>query len=101
MNHPIYKISNAKVLSDYNIEITFRDGVKKNINLEPVLHGEMYGELRNKKLFNCVTVDKEVGTIQWPNGADFDPATLRNWEDNVKELTLRAKEWELINHSTD
>jgi hypothetical protein len=30
----------------------------------------------------------------WPNGADFDPATLHDWPVVVDELTARARTWD-------
>jgi len=96
MQHSIYKITGVKVVGLYTVEITFSDGVKKSINLEPVLHGEMYGPLRDRSLFDRVAADTEVHTIVWPNGADFDPAILREWETHKDELTRRAKSWELV-----
>lgn len=35
--------------------------------------------LRDIQLFNSVAIDPEVHTLVWPNGADFDPATLDDW----------------------
>ena len=34
--------------------------------------GELYGPLRDLKLFDQVRIDVEVGVLVWPNGADFD-----------------------------
>ncbi len=85
------------MLEPYSVEITFSDGVKKVIDLEGTLHGEMYGPLRDVSLFRQVIVDREVHTIRWPNGADFDPAILRDWENHKKEIEERARRWELVN----
>jgi len=30
------------------------------------------------------------------NGADFDPATLHDWSENIEALTEEAAKWELI-----
>ena len=46
-----------------------------------MLYGELYSPLRNRELFEQVTVDQEVGTIVWPNGADFDPDMIYLWEE--------------------
>ena len=78
------------------LEIHFDDSEKQTINFEPVLHGEMYGPLRDLSLFNQVKIDPEVFTIVWPNGADFDPAILRNWNQYIDELSKRAEDWELV-----
>jgi hypothetical protein len=31
--------------------------------------------------------------LVWPNGADFDPATLHDWPDLIDELTAMARRW--------
>jgi hypothetical protein len=36
------------------------------------------GPLRDQALFRQVRLDSEVHTLVWPNGADFDPATLHD-----------------------
>jgi hypothetical protein len=30
----------------------------------------------------------------WPNGADFDPATLHDWPEVCDELAARAQAWD-------
>ncbi|MDQ2899086.1 MAG: hypothetical protein M3Y07_04705 [Acidobacteriota bacterium] len=37
-------------------------------------------------MFNQVHIDPEVNTLVWPNGADFDPATLHDWQDHEQAL---------------
>ena len=39
----------------------------------------MWGPLRDLAQFNQVSIDPIARTLAWPNGADFDPETLRNW----------------------
>jgi hypothetical protein len=97
MKHPIYKITSVKNISDYTLELIFNDGLMKRIDFEPVLHGEIYSPLREKTLFNKVKIDKEVSTIVWPNGADFEPALLHDWEKYIDELKERVKNWAIIN----
>ncbi|HEV3202205.1 MAG TPA: hypothetical protein VGZ73_30115 [Bryobacteraceae bacterium] len=55
-----------------------------------------YGPLRNLELFNQVTIDPEVETLVWPNGADFDPATLHDWPANEQAFRDLARRWEAV-----
>ena len=57
----------------------FDDNSEQTIDFQPLLAGEMYGPLGDLTLFNKVSLDPEVETLVWPNGADFDPATLNDW----------------------
>jgi len=44
-----------------------------------VVSRRIVGAVLDLSLFNQVTIDPEVFTIVWPNGADFDPTTLHDW----------------------
>jgi hypothetical protein len=52
--------------------------------------------LRDLDLFNQVKIDPEVHTLVWPNGGDFDPATLHDWPELIDNLAARAREWEAV-----
>jgi hypothetical protein len=95
MIHPIYRVQTFETVSAYILRIRFDDDTEQVINFQPVLAGELYGPLRDLSLFNQVRIDPEVHTLLWPNGADFDPATLHDWPQYVQELAARAKRWEL------
>ncbi len=95
--HGKVKITKVKVLKPYQIEVGFHNNTLKAIDLEPILYGSVYGVLRNPALFEKVRVNPEVATVEWPNGADFDPETLYYWEDYKEELAERAKSWVPIN----
>ena len=47
------------------------------------------------KLFRQVRVDPVVPTIVWPNGADFDPATLHDWPAHEAAFRPLARHWAL------
>ena len=88
-----YKINSVSIKGEYILELEFNDGTKKIINFKPMLKGKMYSPLKDIKWFNQVKLDKEVHTIVWPNGADFDPLILHDWEIYEKEILLRANKW--------
>ena len=79
MEHKLIKITDVEIIDDYKVNVPFEDGLEKVIDLTPILKGELYGPLKNKDLFNQVRVNKELHTIKWPNGADFDPSLLYQW----------------------
>jgi hypothetical protein len=94
MNHPIYRVRSVKIVAPYTLRVGFDDGAEQTIDFRPVLAGELYGPLRALAVFNAVKIDPEVHTLVWPNGADFDPATLHDWPQYVEALIARAREWE-------
>ena len=92
MKHAIYAVKEVKIVAPYTLKLTFDDGATRTIDFGPVLEGELLGPLRNEALFNQVRVDAEARTIVWPNGADFDPATLHDWNLYESEIVNRAKD---------
>ena len=93
--HPIYRVLSFQLVAPYTLRVQFDDRTEQVINFEPVLAGELYRPLRDSALFNQVQVDPEVHTLVWPNGADFDPATLHDWPKHAEPLAARARQWEL------
>jgi hypothetical protein len=75
--------------------VGFDDGTEQTIDFRPVLRGKLFGPLSDLSLFDQVAIDPEARTLVWPNGADFDPATLHDWPDHVETLAARARKWEL------
>jgi hypothetical protein len=79
MTHLICRVVAFEIVSDYTLRIRFDDQTERIINFRPVLAGELFGPLRDLELFRRVEIDVEAHTLVWPNGADFDPATLHDW----------------------
>ncbi len=94
MSHPIYRVESFEVVSPYTLVVRFDDDTEQSIDFRPVLAGKLFGPLRDLALFNRVTIDPEVKTLVWPNGADFDPATLHDWPDQIEALKASAEKWE-------
>jgi hypothetical protein len=75
--------------------VHFDDQTAQVIDFWPVLGGELYRPLRDSSLFHEVRIDPEVHTLVWPNGADFDPATLHDWPQHAAAFAERVRQWEL------
>ena len=93
MSHPIHRVSGFDVVGPYTLLVAFSDGTTQRIDFTPVLHGALFGPLQDVSMFNEVRLDTEAGTLVWPNGADFDPATLHDWPQVRDELRARAQGW--------
>jgi len=96
MSHPIYRVRSFEIVAPYTLRVRFDDNTEQTIDFRRVLAGEMYGPLRNLELFSQVRIDPEVETLVWPNGADFDPATLHEWPANEQAFRELARRWEAV-----
>lgn len=92
--HPIYRVEAYEIIGPYTLRVQFDDQTWQTIDFEPILRGMLYGPLRDPALFNQVRIDPEVQTLVWPNGADFDPATLHDWAVHEEALCRLAHHWE-------
>jgi hypothetical protein len=72
----ILHVKEAKYLHDYVIWLRFNDGAEGEIDLERELEGEMFAPLKDRSAFQQFSVDPELETITWANGADLAPEFL-------------------------
>ena len=91
--HPIYRVTAFEIVEPFVIDVRFDDGTQQQIDLRPVLHGSLYGPLRDISIFEQVVIDPEAHTLVWPNGADFDPATLHDWTEVGPRMAETARGW--------
>jgi hypothetical protein len=96
MSHPVYRVRSFDIVAPYTIRVRFDDNTEQTIDFQPVLAGELYGALRDLDLFDQVRIDQYAETLVWPNGADFDPATLHDWLSNERALRELARRWESV-----
>jgi hypothetical protein len=93
MSHEIHQVTDFQSVAPFTLRVEFEDGTSQVIDFRPVLHGEIYGPLQDQAYFDRVRIDREVHTLVWPNGADFDPAILYRWPETGPELETLAKSW--------
>jgi hypothetical protein len=96
MQHLICRVERFEIVAPYTLRIDFDDSTQQVVDFLPVLRGELYGPLRDLGLFNQVTLDPEVHTLVWPNGADFDPATLHEWPSCAAAFAEMASAWDSV-----
>lgn len=72
------RITRASYAGEYRLELTFTDGVVKEVDFREriVGRGGVFHPLEDVMFFQQVQVDHEAGTVVWPNGVDFCPDVL-------------------------
>lgn len=100
MEHEIHRVTDFRQVGPFVLWVEFDDGTRREIDFEPALQGGLYASLRDPEMFRQVRLDPEVQTLVWPNGADFDPATLYDWPKVVDELAARVRSWEPLPAAT-
>ena len=95
MKHSFYNVRSFRIEAPYTLRVGFDDATEQVIDFQPVLAGELFGPLKDLAVFNQVRIDPEVHTLVWPNGADFDPATLHDRPMYAQAMAARAGQWNL------
>jgi hypothetical protein len=72
------RVTEAHYVRDYILHVRFADGNEGDVDLEGELHGEVFEPLRDPTYFRQFQVRMDLGTIVWPNGADFAPEFLHD-----------------------
>ena len=72
----IPKLTAAKHIEGYRLQLEFSDGTRGEIDLEDQLWGEIFEPVRDPDFFKRFEVHPELNTLTWPNGADFAPEYL-------------------------
>ena len=94
MSHPIHRVKSFESVAPFTLHVRFADGLERTINFAPVLAGELLGPLNDPAVFGQVRLDSEAHTLVWPNGADFDPATLHDWPEHEAAFRAAVARWE-------
>lgn len=70
-------IEKVIVLSDNRVRLKFDDGTEGEYDMTPLIaRGGIFAPLADPAYFAQVTVNEDLGTIVWPNGADVCPDVL-------------------------
>ena len=71
-----WRVVTAEARGEHSLDLTFKDGTRKRVNLCPLLDGPVFEPLLDPDYFALVELDRVAGTVIWPNGADIAPETL-------------------------
>lgn len=72
------RVAQVRHLKDYEVQIHFSDGTVANLDLGRRIRGRggVFEPLQSVDYFAQVSVDREAGTLVWPNGVDLCPDVL-------------------------
>jgi hypothetical protein len=71
-----WRVVKVVAAGGHSLDLTFKDGTRKRVNLLPLLDGPIFVPLQDPEYFARVDLDAVAGTVVWPNGADVAPETL-------------------------
>jgi hypothetical protein len=69
-------IISATYVDNHQIQFQFSDGKTGVVDLLPFLQGAVFEPLRNKEAFQQFSIDPNLETIVWENGANLAPEFL-------------------------
>lgn len=74
-------ITDVRPVGGYRLELTFSDGLRGTVDLSARIlgRGGVFQALEDPQFFRQVQVNRELGTIIWPNDVDFCPDMLHDW----------------------
>jgi Protein of unknown function (DUF2442) len=86
----IPRVTDARHAGGYRVWLRFADGLSGEIDLEHELWGPVFLPLKDKAAFAKLRAEPELGTVVWPNGADFAPEFLYDELKTVLAATSAA-----------
>jgi len=84
----------VKPLDGYKLHLTFEDEAEGIVDVAQLVEFTgIFEPLADAAFFAQVTVNSDLGTIYWPNGADLDPDVLYSLvtEQPLPQFTELAK----------
>ncbi|MDR2231915.1 MAG: DUF2442 domain-containing protein [Tannerella sp.] len=80
----LLRVVDVEYIKDHIMRLEFNDGKVKIIDFLPLLKGKMYEPLKNRD--NFIQFGLTDWTLEWYNGADFDPEYLYECETYSKKI---------------
>jgi hypothetical protein len=81
----LHRITAVEIVGDHELRLTFDDGLRGIIDASGWDWNGVFAPLRDPAYFAQVTLDRELGAISWPNGADVAPETLHLWVSELRD----------------
>ncbi|OIQ72608.1 hypothetical protein GALL_457670 [mine drainage metagenome] len=82
-------VTRVQALPNRNLDLTFENGFHGIVEMDRVVknYTGVFAPLLQDDYFRQVTVNAELGTIVWPNGADLCPDVLYSQATGIPVIT--------------
>lgn len=85
MTAPPPEIVRIEVTGPHHLRVRFRDGLEGEVDVASlVVFDGVFTPLRDAGEFRRARLDRELGTVVWPGGADLDPIVLHRHIERAK-----------------
>ena len=83
----LHDIIEVRPMKAHKLRIKFDDGVVGEVDVAQLIKFDgIFASLKEPKHFAEVFVNRDLGTVCWPNGADLDPVVLYSTISGTKKL---------------
>lgn len=75
----LHLIKKCEYIKNYKLKLTFNDKKQKIVDLKKLTKfgpGTVFYPFRDLEFFKSVKLNRRLGTLVWPNGADLCPDVL-------------------------
>ena len=69
-------VTSVEVIAEHRLRLTFEDGAQGEIDASAWEWRGVFEPLEDPEYFRQASLNREAGTVVWPNGADIAPETL-------------------------
>ncbi|MFA5454233.1 MAG: DUF2442 domain-containing protein [Sulfurimonas sp.] len=80
-------VEDAKYIDNFSLFVKFNDGKEAVIDMEDYIKSKqentIFAPLKELDNFKTVTLNKDIDTIVWANGADIAPERLYEMMENL------------------
>jgi len=94
MKHEIHFMTAFQFAGRHSFRRTVEGDKTNGADFPPLFRGKLFGPLRARTVFRPVKLNHAAGTLIRPSGADFDPATHRDWVATTHAMAQTAKTWD-------
>jgi hypothetical protein len=86
----MHYVTDASYAGGYKLRLRFDDDAVRVVDLTEYLDGPVFQPLKDPSFFKRFTLNQDIDTVVWPNGADFSPDFLYEIGKNIGEQATGA-----------